>query len=311
MLTLDLKFCASRTHSSAVHMQRITRVQLLLSQSVDDGTPRFPLGDVSAASATFGDGVARWMSPCSRWCSSRLRLPPALHTLLKNVVHTVSFECAAMLVIVANAALLSLDRYNISEDELTALRFGNYVLTALFAVEVAMRWGASDRHYLRTSRIAQFDLLVLCISILDILAQTSGLAQRYSRLNSLRLIRSFRVLRLVRLSSGFMEVFGRIAQAVPSALSASALLMVFMLTAALVGMQVRHCCATPDTRLKLSKGCRILGVWRRLYSKSQRAPRRRSAASQFSGTVCVLAPIVAVFYGTICNITRRVFGGAS
>lgn len=233
-------------------MQRITRVQLLLSQSVDDGTPRDLLSSTSAASASVGDGIARLLSPFTRWCSCQPRLPPALHTMLKDIVRTVAFECAAMLVIVANAVLLSLDRYNISEDELTALRYGNYVLTALFAVEVALRWGASDRHYLRASRIAQFDLFVLCISILDILAQISGLAQRYSRLNSLRLIRSFRVLRLVRLSSGFMEVFGRIAQAVPSALSASALLMVFMLTAALVGMQVRrYSLILADKQLKL------------------------------------------------------------
>ncbi len=79
---------------------------------------------------------------------------------------------------------------------------------------------------------------ILVISLLDVISQASGLSDRYSTFRSLRVIRALRVLRLTRLSGAWMSVLDRIAQAVPAALNALALLVVFLVTFALIGMQV-------------------------------------------------------------------------
>ena len=124
------------------------------------------------------------------------------------------------------------------------------MLTFFFALEISMRWAAFGMSYLTSSRIAGIEVSILAISILDVIAQASGLAMRYSTLNALRAVRAIRVLRLVRLSSGWMTVFDRIAQALPPAMHALALLIVFAVTFALVGMQVRGsivCCVVVTT----------------------------------------------------------------
>ena len=100
-----------------------------------------------------------------------------------------------------------------------------------------MRVGALGPKYF-SSNIARIEFAILVLSILDICAQASGLAQQHSSLNALRIVRAFRVLRLVRLSPEWMDVFNRIIQALPSALTALSLMIVFTVTFALVGMQV-------------------------------------------------------------------------
>ena len=98
-----------------------------------------------------------------------------------------------------------------------------------------MRWLSDGTLYLRP-RINVFELGILLVSLVDIGADFSGLALAYPTLQRLRVVRSFRVLRLAWLSNAWMKVLKRIGLAVPPALSAMALLMVFMVTFATLGM---------------------------------------------------------------------------
>lgn len=102
-----------------------------------------------------------------------------------------------------------------------------------------MRFCADGLPYFTHSRLAKIDTAILAVSVLDVIAQASGLAQRYTTMNALRVARALRVMRLVRLSAGWLGVFDRIAQSMAPALNALALLVVFMVTFALVGMQAR------------------------------------------------------------------------
>ncbi len=89
-----------------------------------------------------------------------------------------------------------------------------------------------------TPRINKIDTAILIVSILDVLSQASGLSERNSTFRSLRAVRALRVLRLTRLSGAWMTVLDRIVHAIPAALHALALLIVFLVTFALLGMQV-------------------------------------------------------------------------
>lgn len=152
-----------------------------------------------------------------------------------------------------------------------------------------MRWGSAGDAYLRNSRLARVDVSILLVSLLDVVAQASGLAARYSSVNALRTVRAFRVLRLVRLSSGAMAVFDRIAQAIPAAVNALALLIVFMVTFALVGMQVggRECrgggCSCVATDPSPCASASFVGLWRGLRGKPRVSAQLRGAAPKLSG----------------------------
>jgi hypothetical protein len=133
--------------------------------------------------------------------------------------------------------LVVLDRANASESLKRGLTVGNYVLVFAFAGDVLMRWAAAGLAYWSFG-INVAELVVLIVSFADIFAQFTGLSATHPALFTLRAVRALRILRLVRMHHPLLRVLERIAVAVPRALTAFALLVIFMLTAAVVGMQV-------------------------------------------------------------------------
>jgi hypothetical protein len=80
---------------------------------------------------------------CGDRCMACMSVVPALPGFIRrpiqSVVRSIWFEVFAILVVVANAVLLGFDHFDMTPAEESVLRNGNYVLTALFALELVMR----------------------------------------------------------------------------------------------------------------------------------------------------------------------------
>ena len=63
-------------------------------------------------------------------------LPSVLRTPLVNVTLSPFFELFSLLIVIANAAVLGLERFNMPQSEVDALRNTNYVLVLLFGGEL-------------------------------------------------------------------------------------------------------------------------------------------------------------------------------
>jgi predicted ABC-type exoprotein transport system permease subunit len=163
-------------------------------------------------------------------------LPPFIRVPLTHVTQSPFFELLSLLIVIANAVALGLERFNMPASEVAALRNTNYVLVILFggtpcvlvfrynkfsmsicillhlvaAVEVLMRWGAAGGvHWDDGVNVAEG--LVLIVSIVDIAAQFTGVAPG-SPLSSLRVVRALRILRLTFISSAWVRVLKRIGR---------------------------------------------------------------------------------------------------
>lgn len=134
--------------------------------------------------------------------------------------------------------MLSFDKDRASELLDRALRQGNYVLCFTFAVEVLLRWAAAGFQFW-TYGFNVTEAVLAVVSVADAFVEFSGLDKAHPLLYVLRSTRSLRILRVARFYKGWLRVLELIALSVPSALSALSLLVVFLLTAAVVGMQVR------------------------------------------------------------------------
>jgi len=81
-----------------------------------------------------------------------------------------------MVVIVANAILLCFEQYNPDQQLKLALAVGNYVLTSLFAAEMAVRLCAYGREFWcgPSFRLNWIETFILLISVIDVIGQVRG-----------------------------------------------------------------------------------------------------------------------------------------
>ena len=132
-------------------------------------------------------------------------LPPSLKGPLHDLVHSVTFELLSLAVVVANAIVLGFERADASPALVSSLVACNYALTALFAVDVLLRWAAEGAPYLAVPSNL-IELAILSVSIVDVLAYATGAVNINPSLKTLRVARAFRILRVARLSNAWMEV---------------------------------------------------------------------------------------------------------
>ena len=140
--------------------------------------------------------------------------------------------------------LLSFDKADASPTRTKALTDGNYVLCFFFIVEICLRWAAAGFRFW-TDGFNAAEAVLAIVSLLDAGAQFTGADSRHPLLFVLHSTRSLRILRIARFYKGWLKVLETIVKAVPRATSALALLIVFLLTASVVGMQV---CKSWDLR---------------------------------------------------------------
>lgn len=104
-------------------------------------------------------------------------------------------------------------------------------------LEVLLRWAAAGFDFWnRGFNVAE--AVIAALSLCDALVQITGFDSTNPLLFVFQSTRALRILRLAWFYKGWLKVLELIALAVPRALSALALLLVFLLTAAVVGMQV-------------------------------------------------------------------------
>jgi len=75
-----------------------------------------------------------------------------------------------MALVLCNVVLLATEEHGQSSARTRLLRDGNYALTFMFFLEIAMRWGAAGRAYL-SHGINVAELCILVVSVLDVGAQ--------------------------------------------------------------------------------------------------------------------------------------------
>ncbi|KXZ47565.1 hypothetical protein GPECTOR_34g724 [Gonium pectorale] len=143
-----------------------------------------------------------------------------------------------MLLIFVNTVLLALE-YDNQPDSLTYfLNISNYVLTALFTTEMALKlFGLGFWDYIRDG-FNIFDALVVTISLLEIILSSMGGA---NAARALRVLKALRVLRLFKLFR-YMQSLRRIGEVLLSAFTSFAaiatLLMLFWIVFSIIGMHV-------------------------------------------------------------------------
>lgn len=133
----------------------------MLNPMLNEVTP--PVRREMAASRRAAASAA---ACCTRACA---RAKKVAHPIAKHA----AFKVGAMVVIVANALLLSLERYDPDPQLNAALRVGNYVLTALFACEIAVRYCAFGHEFWvgPEYRLNWVEAFILLISIADVIGE--------------------------------------------------------------------------------------------------------------------------------------------
>lgn len=178
-----------------------------------------------------------WRSVNRACLSAPSIVPTALKPALVALVGSLPFELLTLGLVFANAVLLSFDKAGASQARTKTLTDGNYALCFFFIVEICLRWAAAGfRFWADGFNTAEAVLAI--VSLVDAGAQFTGADSRQPLLFVLHSTRSLRILRIARFYKGWLRVLETIAKAVPPATSALALLIVFLLTASVVGMQV-------------------------------------------------------------------------
>ncbi|KAG1680114.1 hypothetical protein FOA52_000227 [Chlamydomonas sp. UWO 241] len=147
---------------------------------------------------------------------------------------------AVLINIVASSLLMAMYWYPQPTAQTKTVEYGNYVFTVLFVVEMVVKvlgLGVTGYCY---KNMNLFDGLVTVFSVIDMVlglsgAESGGLSNGFAAARSLRLIRLFR---LAESWSGLQRILDAFMVSAPSIGWLTLLLLLFLVTGALVGMQL-------------------------------------------------------------------------
>jgi hypothetical protein len=146
-----------------------------------------------------------------------------------------------ILLIFFNTILLSLDRYPIDEAEVNVLETMNSWLTWAFLSEMIIKLiGLGVKEYSQ-DRFNLFDAVIVIISIVEIILEEllagSGVTTG-GAISAFRGIRLLRVFKLARSWKSFQVMLGKIAKSLKDISNFTILLVLFMFTYSLLGMEL-------------------------------------------------------------------------
>jgi hypothetical protein len=133
-----------------------------------------------------------------------------------------------------------MDRYPIGKEEAYYLDLSNTIFTAIFAIEMAIKvFGYGFLHYFR-DELNIFDTLIVLISIVDIVLTNANVFSGGSlvALSAFRTLRLFRMFKLARSWDTFRKLISAILATMAAISNFVILLLLFMLIAALLGMEL-------------------------------------------------------------------------
>jgi hypothetical protein len=147
------------------------------------------------------------------------------------------FTAFFTLVIVVNTALMACEYHRMPAELAVGLRYANYGLTALFALELVLVFvGRGPSEWLEDS-FNLFDTLVVSISLLEIVLD-SALGFSLPGLSVLRAFRLLRVFKLARSWSGLQMVLATVVSSLSDISYLAGLLLLIKFIFALLGMQL-------------------------------------------------------------------------
>lgn len=147
------------------------------------------------------------------------------------------FEPVVTMLIIANTIMLCVEYETMPARWRTDLFWGNAGFTGLFTLELILRWRAVGGATLVKSKIRVFELVTVVGALVELLVAIS----LGRPLTGLTLLKSLRMLRLLRLASGWpalRELLVTIASSFHSVASALALLGLALFVYILLGMQL-------------------------------------------------------------------------
>lgn len=157
---------------------------------------------------------------------------------LRSLVSSSCFNVLMTICVVLNTVVLSIYHYGLDSAWSAALDQISFIFTVLFTVEMVVKMlGLGLLRYFR-SKMNVFDCIVVVISLLE-LSLLSG--SRVSAVRSFRVFRIFRVLRVARLFRylNYMRtLLLAIEKSVANMLNMGLLILLFLVVAALFGMQL-------------------------------------------------------------------------
>lgn len=154
----------------------------------------------------------------------RLREPPyyanygKFRLLLHKWVTGGYFDLLIAAVIGFNVVFMSLEHYQMPDELIHLLKVSNYVFTAAFIIEAAIKTSALGmRRYLK-DRWNQLDVMIVAMSVIGIIFEEMDsftLPINPTLLRVLRVMRIARVLKLLKMAKGIRALLDTVMQALP------------------------------------------------------------------------------------------------
>tara|TARA_A100001015_G_scaffold58232_1_gene64128 strand:+ start:1617 stop:2252 length:636 start_codon:yes stop_codon:yes gene_type:complete len=164
------------------------------------------------------------------------------YAVLYRVCTHWSFTCLITMLIIANTAVLALERYPEDEETTEVSNVLNDVFTWSFVAEMVIKLiGLGFREYVRDS-FNLFDAFVVVLSLVDMITTAALMSEDSSSptgaLSAFRGVRLLRVFKLARSWSSFREILAKILITVKDVSTFSILLVMFMFIFSLLGMEL-------------------------------------------------------------------------
>ena len=148
-----------------------------------------------------------------------------------RIIDSSLFESGLLLCIIANAAFMSLEHYNMSDSLNDLMETANLVFTIIFTVEAIFKIiGLGWRPYFR-SRWNLFDFVVVAVTLI-------GLASVGFSASVLRILRVARLFRVAKSLHGLRMLFETLIVSLPSLANVGGLMVLMMVVYAILGVNL-------------------------------------------------------------------------
>ena len=179
---------------------------------------------------------------CTGLCHRTHALRHKIHMFCHKIINDPVFDNFFIGCIVFNTVLLMIEHHNMPPGLINFLHVSNYILTAVFLIEMILKiCGLGITMYLK-ERYNQFDGFIATISLVEVVFESGagvfGAARAIRIVRAFRLARVFRVMKLVRYLDTFKRLIFIINQSSKSIAYISIILLIYIFMYAMLGFQI-------------------------------------------------------------------------
>ncbi len=161
--------------------------------------------------------------------------------MAEEIIEGKCFTLITTLFIITNTIVLSLDRYPQPADEETKLETANLVFTIFFFIEMLLKLISFGIMSYFRDKLNIFDSFIVIISLVEQILNLIGSSiskKSFTAIAAFRSLRLFRIFKLARSWSSFRKLLIAIASTIGSIFCFIILLILFMITVSLLGMEL-------------------------------------------------------------------------